>query len=959
MPTKATNRRPSIEYYKASSAIAVFESSSFLREVALDSYELVHVFVDNPSSTNPRFSNTQGTVYTDVSPAYALEAVLPQQGKLLWVSFAFKESVRAELKRRGSSPDSIAWPGGDGSVAAPAENPTKSMIVAPSSPQKKSAKKVVEFKNGDFLTWDGVTLYWNHRVTLGSSTITAQLLPMPLPFGVLDAVDRSGAMKSADAAFRNETEEAREAMNALGDESSAVGVIPWPDETDTSEQVTAKSLSWYIGRGAKVVYRKGSYIVMGAGRTAGGYVLKEIIAAPEVFVEPRQLDLDDPEIVWVSPDFRNHLVLAKANSGAKTGTKPKIDTSGASAKTALVRLEEYGEEPPNSVVLPETTVQDARNSYYVKVNKAVAERGESALPPNTPVDRQSELMSEYYSEGNSLVLDNVRQFGPGVLANVPPASMPSQEAIASATADYKKEVVKKVIAIGPSAAANVPPDIANSAEVKKALASNAESKSKKNLATKAGLAAEIEAMGGDTGFGVKLADLPTNREIDAAKQREVEAAKDDINNNGLESIMQGVHDGKMTEDEMRNFLETVGYSTAEINEAMAKYKAAPPKGTVASAATPDSLRDSYLKSFGVSGTSSSTSGASGTSTGGSYGLPTYDDEGSLITADGLDSGTLAALGMNRPGSDVVVPYAPATEPDNGSLTAMGMSADTASDVVAKGGSMTPRDVKQALVDGSGKPLMPLKVQDAKVNPKPKATPAALEDDPTIVPDYFREGKATVSAGANGVTYKWSMYPGVLQEDPYYERENLPVFKIMKGGKAITPNFTKFFLESVSVPRQERVQVIETFGEWYAFFYGEAPSVYTFNGVLLNAANVNWLNEMDSYYDSFLRGTRTVLQQATVHMMFNYQKIEGFVTNFTYQIIAQEALGVRFSMSMLVSRRAILPRLGSTLQGDTYLLKVEKFKKMLDNPAKDPQGDLYVIAQSIMNGGAASKVKAVV
>src|SRR5579859_375616 len=124
---------------------------------------------------------------------------------------------------------------------------------------------------------------------------------------------------------------------------------------------------------------------------------------------------------------------------------------------------------------------------------------------------------------------------------------------------------------------------------------------------------------------------------------------------------------------------------------------------------------------------------------------------------------------------------------------------------------------------------------------------------------------------------------------------------------IPPN-TKFFLESVTENREEKVQIVDTFGEWIAFFFGRRPEVYTYSGTLLNAKNHDWKNEFQENYDNFLRGSQAVKYRATMFLQYDDVVVEGFMLNCQIQQNAISHNGVPFSFSLLViSRSPLNPR----------------------------------------------------
>lgn len=124
-------------------------------------------------------------------------------------------------------------------------------------------------------------------------------------------------------------------------------------------------------------------------------------------------------------------------------------------------------------------------------------------------------------------------------------------------------------------------------------------------------------------------------------------------------------------------------------------------------------------------------------------------------------------------------------------------------------------------------------------------------------------------------------------------------------KNLIPPNTKFFLEQVQESREEKVQVIDTFGEWVAFFFGRRPEVYTYSGTLLNSKNHDWKNEFQENYDNFLRGSQAVKNHATMLLQYDDVVVEGYMMNCSISQAAVADNAVPFSFSLLVLNRSPL------------------------------------------------------
>jgi len=177
-------------------------------------------------------------------------------------------------------------------------------------------------------------------------------------------------------------------------------------------------------------------------------------------------------------------------------------------------------------------------------------------------------------------------------------------------------------------------------------------------------------------------------------------------------------------------------------------------------------------------------------------------------------------------------------------------------------------------------------------------------------DFYREGNASGQGG------KPNMLPKSL--DDFLDasgNEELASIRVLgpPGGKSgvkaerkdLIPPYTKFILESVQEAHSERSQVVETFGDFYVFFFGERPPVYNFSGTLINSKNHNWLSDFMFYYDKYLRGTKCVENNATLLLTYGGRQVEGFMMNTGNVTAAQTEKGVNITFQVLIIDRKVL------------------------------------------------------
>lgn len=110
----------------------------------------------------------------------------------------------------------------------------------------------------------------------------------------------------------------------------------------------------------------------------------------------------------------------------------------------------------------------------------------------------------------------------------------------------------------------------------------------------------------------------------------------------------------------------------------------------------------------------------------------------------------------------------------------------------------------------------------------------------------------------------------------------------------------FILQSVQYARQERMQIQQTFGDFYTFFFGENPSTVAVSGVLCNTVDFNWKNEFLRNYDQYLRGTKCVETRSRVYFGFDDIVLEGYVLNVSIPYQSEAPYLVPFSFSLLIT-----------------------------------------------------------
>jgi hypothetical protein len=154
----------------------------------------------------------------------------------------------------------------------------------------------------------------------------------------------------------------------------------------------------------------------------------------------------------------------------------------------------------------------------------------------------------------------------------------------------------------------------------------------------------------------------------------------------------------------------------------------------------------------------------------------------------------------------------------------------------------------------------------------------------VVQDYYRDGNSS------------AYLPRSI--DTFADANNSPASIRIYGSsnaneqeRDFIPAYTKFILSGTQEAHQERAQIVETFSDFYVFFYGEKPPIYTYNGFLINAKNINWVADFMYYYDNHMRGTKCVESKTRLILTYGGRQVEGYILSFGMQTQAETENGV--------------------------------------------------------------------
>mgnify|MGYP001463891384 CR=1 FL=1 len=154
-------------------------------------------------------------------------------------------------------------------------------------------------------------------------------------------------------------------------------------------------------------------------------------------------------------------------------------------------------------------------------------------------------------------------------------------------------------------------------------------------------------------------------------------------------------------------------------------------------------------------------------------------------------------------------------------------------------------------------------------------------------------------------------------------EARPLAKILMSGKGYGGSggtgFVDFLLTSTSETFQEKAQIVDTLTDNYAAFYsGEEPPLFQYQGTLLNTYQDDQRVWMLTLYREILRGTRLAARNLLAHLRYDSFIVSGYMESLSLGLNGEtEHTASQFAFTLRVKRmRVITPALGGLKQVST-------------------------------------------
>lgn len=127
--------------------------------------------------------------------------------------------------------------------------------------------------------------------------------------------------------------------------------------------------------------------------------------------------------------------------------------------------------------------------------------------------------------------------------------------------------------------------------------------------------------------------------------------------------------------------------------------------------------------------------------------------------------------------------------------------------------------------------------------------------------------------------------------------------------AFSINYANFIINTISDNRQEKSQILQTFGDPFIFFFGEQPRILQVSGLLMNTRDFNWRTEFWYNYEHYLRGTKLVEMNARIYLNYDDIVVEGYMLGAQAQDDVNLPYHIPFSFNLFVTAHTYLGNVG--------------------------------------------------
>lgn len=123
-----------------------------------------------------------------------------------------------------------------------------------------------------------------------------------------------------------------------------------------------------------------------------------------------------------------------------------------------------------------------------------------------------------------------------------------------------------------------------------------------------------------------------------------------------------------------------------------------------------------------------------------------------------------------------------------------------------------------------------------------------------------------------------------------------------GGSRGHTGYIDFLLTSAQESFEEKLQIVDVVGDNYvAYFFGQRPPLFSYQGVLMNTQQDDWRLAMLLMYQHIIRGTQLARRNTMVTLAYDNLAVTGALVNMTQVLTAEMQMASQFNFQLLVKR----------------------------------------------------------
>lgn len=171
--------------------------------------------------------------------------------------------------------------------------------------------------------------------------------------------------------------------------------------------------------------------------------------------------------------------------------------------------------------------------------------------------------------------------------------------------------------------------------------------------------------------------------------------------------------------------------------------------------------------------------------------------------------------------------------------------------------------------------------------------------------YDNKGKDTYTSDRGPIT-SMKILPG-----PGYNPVNS-----VKGARSnvvddvnalVAGRFVNFFLTDVQCAFNEKMQIIQTFGDnEIVYYFGKQPVIMNISGLLFDSLENDWFSKFLTMYAGVLRGTQLAQTFSLIQITFPNMVVKGSISGFSFNQNSQRDTDIPFQMTFVAKEVVPLP-----------------------------------------------------